>query len=117
MDARHGPLLKPTTISSVLHMKWCCFESSEPGASRRTTASSPRKTPSNELGCERFEATVPARSLLWAGGAASHERPQATHQEVRVGITAGKRGATWAGGGKRKNERTAWQRIVECLVL
>ena len=36
------------TSSSVQYTMGCCSESQEPGASRRTSVSSPTKTPSNE---------------------------------------------------------------------
>ena len=41
-------LLGATTTSSVQHITECCFKSQEPDACRRTTASSPTKTPSSQ---------------------------------------------------------------------
>ena len=60
-DARHGPLLRATTTSSVLHITICCFESS------------PIKTPSSELDmkaskqpCARCGCCDRGRCFAWA---------------------------------------------------
>ena len=48
------------------------------------------------------------------GGAAPHDGWPQVAQEGYVG-RAGESGTTWAGGERRRDGRTVWQRMVWCL--
>ena len=67
---------KPGTILRIIG---CCFEASESGASRRTTASPPTKTPSNELDV-RYRSNRAHEEVVMGGGAAQYWRPQVTQE-------------------------------------
>ena len=103
-----------TAGSSALYTTGCYFESSEPGAERRTTASCPTPKLSSKpdvrvlrLPCAREGYSGRGRSSVWTVVGCPTES-----------CLAGLRDWGSAGGGERKrNGRTVWQKTCGLLAL
>ena len=82
----------------------------EPGASRRTSASSRTKTPFQRTECESIETTVRTRRLLWVGALlrmGDNRLPKRVMSgELDNAGNVGRRE-------RRKSGRTAWQMIFD----
>ena len=106
------PLKGHYTKLSKTHIG-CCFESSKPGASRRTSVSSPTKTPSSESNARASKQPCARGGCCGRGRCSAWVTTGYPRESESGGLeNAGKRGP----GGRRNNGQTAWQRIFGYLV-